>query len=74
MSVSIKYQNWVYDNDYGWKYFWFNHFIPIKKNLFATETPIAWERPEGKFPPEVQALACSPMSISALEEHNLQLQ
>ena len=44
-----------------------NYFIPINKNLFATETPITPERPEGKFPPQVQALASSPMSISVEE-------
>ena len=45
-----------------------NYFIPVNKNLFATETPIAPKRPEGKFPPKVQALAASsPMSISVEE-------
>ena len=48
----------------------FNYFIPVNKNLFATETPITPERPEGKFPPQVQALASSPMSISVEERHD----
>ena len=47
-----------------------NYFIPINKNLFATETPIAPKRPEGKFPPQVQALASSPMSISVEERRD----